>query len=70
MSGECKAGVTPHTAWYPQIEARPNLVSMELEGKGGKVQRALSNNQTLRVLGTHGDLKPMGISHLTNTNHK
>mmetsp|Transcript_8951 Transcript_8951/g.22147 ORF Transcript_8951/g.22147 Transcript_8951/m.22147 type:complete len:211 (+) Transcript_8951:1955-2587(+) len=29
MSGECSAGVTPHTVWYPQMEASPNLVSME-----------------------------------------
>ena len=29
ISGECSAGVTPHTVWYPQMEARPNLVNSD-----------------------------------------
>lgn len=30
MSGECNAGVTPQTVWYPQMLASPNFVSIEL----------------------------------------
>lgn len=28
MSGECRAGVTPHTVWYPTIPERPNVVTI------------------------------------------
>ena len=28
MSGECSAGVTPHTVWYPTMPARPNVVTI------------------------------------------
>jgi len=28
MSGECKAGVTPHTVWYPTMPARPKVVTI------------------------------------------
>ena len=27
MRGECRAGVTPQTVWYPQMLASPNLVT-------------------------------------------
>lgn len=30
IRGECSAGDTPHTVWYPQMLASPNLVSMPL----------------------------------------
>jgi hypothetical protein len=30
MRGECSDAVTPQTVWYPQIDARPKLVSIEL----------------------------------------
>lgn len=30
INGECSAGTTPHTVWYPQIEASPNFVNMAL----------------------------------------
>lgn len=28
MSGECRAGVTPHTVWYPTMPARPKVVTI------------------------------------------
>ncbi|TNN71364.1 hypothetical protein EYF80_018442 [Liparis tanakae] len=28
MSGECRAGLTPHTVWYPTMPARPKVVTI------------------------------------------
>lgn len=28
MRGECKAGVTPHTVWYPTSPDKPNVVNI------------------------------------------
>lgn len=40
ISGECKAGVTPHTVWYPTIPAKPNVVNIEVNaGFGAAIPR-------------------------------
>ena len=36
IRGLCRAGVTPHTVWYPQMLDRPNLVTMELKTGPGE----------------------------------
>lgn len=36
MRGLCRAGVTPHTVWYPHTLASPNLVTMELNTAPGE----------------------------------
>lgn len=28
MRGECRAGVTPHTVWYPTMPASPKVVTI------------------------------------------
>lgn len=35
MSGECRAGVTPHTVWYPTMPARPNVVTIWVKAAFG-----------------------------------
>lgn len=35
MSGECRAGVTPHTVWYPTMPARPKVVTIWLKAALG-----------------------------------
>jgi hypothetical protein len=41
IRGECRAGATPQTVWYPQIEANPNLDSIaENAGLGDKSPNA------------------------------
>ena len=43
MSGECSAGVTPHTVWYPQMDARPNLATMLLNVLPGEAAPSASS---------------------------
>ena len=37
MRGECRAGVTPQTVWYPQMLASPNLVTCRSTSSVGLV---------------------------------
>lgn len=38
MRGECRAGVTPQTVWYPQMLASPNLVTCRSTSSVGLVK--------------------------------
>ena len=41
MRGECRAGVTPQTVWYPTIPDRPKVVIIEVNaGPGEPTPRA------------------------------
>ena len=42
MRGECSAGVTPHTVWYPQMDASPNLATMLLNALPGEAAPSAS----------------------------
>ena len=43
IKGLCRAGVTPHTVWYPTTLASPNLVTMELKmGPGEPAPNAMT----------------------------
>lgn len=37
MRGECRAGVTPHTVWYPTIPARPKVVTIWVNAALGEI---------------------------------
>ena len=53
MRGECRAGVTPQTVWYPQMLASPNLVTCR------------STSRTCLVTGTgssSGDRRQPGVA--------
>lgn len=37
MRGECRAGVTPHTVWYPTIPAKPKVVTIWVKAALGEM---------------------------------
>lgn len=37
MRGECRAGVTPHTVWYPTIPAKPKVVTIWVKAAFGEM---------------------------------
>jgi hypothetical protein len=43
MSGEWRAGVTPHTVWYPTMPARPNVVIIVVKAGFGEAIPKPSN---------------------------
>lgn len=38
IRGECKAGVTPHTVWYPTIPAKPKVVTIWVKAAFGEMR--------------------------------
>ena len=67
MSGECSAGVTPHTVWKPQMDASPNLVTIdEKAGPGEAAARPMTPStppvvvSALRRVGAYRSGGPAG----------
>lgn len=46
MRGECRAGVTPHTVWYPTMPARPKVVTIWVKAAFGADRPRLSKVAT------------------------
>jgi hypothetical protein len=48
MRGECRAGETPHTVWYPQMEASPNFETIEEKaGEGDTAPRPTMHDRPI-----------------------